>query len=142
MGTRSLIEFYDSNELLCTVYSQYDGYPTGMGSELQAILGGSKIVNGYSGGQNCPEYFNGIGCLAAYVIGKLKNETIGGIYLATPFNYGTRWIEYVYKIKQIDNNEYPIIEIYHVGTDKTLYEGIFHNLDCEKVEIELRIANE
>jgi hypothetical protein len=66
-----------------------DSYPTGLGQEIKDLLNGAKIVNGYGLNMDSPEYFNGMACLGAWLIGKLKlegyggerRETIGSVYL-------------------------------------------------------------
>ena len=79
MGTRALVKIKDRGNVLSTVYRQNDGYPDGLGQEIKKILNGgkSRIINGISG-QSSPAYFNGMGCLGAYLIGELK-EGIGGV---------------------------------------------------------------
>lgn len=89
MGTRSLIhvlESKDSKAPICTIYQQYDGQPDGVGSDIFNILneGKLKIVNGFALGDSIPTVFNGMGCLAAFLIGKLKGDKIGNVYLHKP----------------------------------------------------------
>jgi hypothetical protein len=96
MGTRALIHIKDSNlksKTLVTLYRQMDGYPAGLGKEILVVLadGQSALVNGYSN-QSTPSHFNGMGCLAAYLVGNLKcwpyleekSNNIGNIYLVPP----------------------------------------------------------
>ncbi len=82
MGTRATLDILDcENKVIVTVYRQYDGYPEGMGKELQDLLKDSLLTGGGIGaGQASPAYFNGMECLAPWIIGKLK-EHIGNIYL-------------------------------------------------------------
>ncbi len=95
MGTRSMTVFRVVDKLeaydICAMYRQMDGYPTGHGQELANLLKGHRICNGISLGQKKKVYHNGMGCLAAYVIGYLKWEQrldgttgdhpIGNIYM-------------------------------------------------------------
>lgn len=99
MGTRSLVEFQEfDGTVLCTVYRQFDGYPDGMGLDLCEIIGDGRLKNGFGMDDVIPQTFNGMGCLTAYVIGKLKGNAIGNVYIEKP---GVRNIgeEYVYIIK-------------------------------------------
>ncbi len=96
MGTRSLTVILDEerNEI-CVLYRQYDGYPTGHGKELKEFLDGFSVVNGF-GSSDPPKSANGMGCLAAQIIGHFKSG-IGGFYL---HQAGTRDCgdEYIYTI--------------------------------------------
>ena len=52
MGTRSTIKFYESDSIegteqfLCAVYQQFDGYPEGVGKEIKDFIQSGKFVNG------------------------------------------------------------------------------------------------
>lgn len=77
MGTRSLTVVYDGelkpdNEIV-TIYTQYDGYPSGHGKKLKRLVGDKKIVNGLSmnGGD---QVANGMSCFAAQLITLLKQN--------------------------------------------------------------------
>ena len=58
MGTRSLTRVIETwndektnklkKQVLVCMYRQYDGYPSGMGSDLAEFLNGGKLVNGIS----------------------------------------------------------------------------------------------
>lgn len=78
MGTRSLLHIKDEGKTLVTLYRQYDGYPTGMGKDIKDALakGKARLTNGYSGSDKNPEVFNGMGCLAAYLVVELKGRMI------------------------------------------------------------------
>lgn len=79
MGTRSLTRINEGNRQYINMYRQFDGYPSGHGAELFALLDGMVIVNGI--GQDCPKKAaNGAGCLAAQLVDHFKQE-IGGIYV-------------------------------------------------------------
>jgi len=96
MGTRSLTIILDEtrNEI-CVLYRQYDGYPTGHGAELKEFLYGFTVVNGF-GSNDPPKSANGMGCLAAQIVGHFKSG-IGGFYL---HQAGTRDCgeEYIYTV--------------------------------------------
>lgn len=83
MGTRAAIRFFDSTDAkkpFAAVHVQCDGYPSGLGRSLQAICG--PIVNGF-GADAAPSASNGMGCLAARIVHKLKTG-IGHVYLVAP----------------------------------------------------------
>lgn len=102
MGTRALIHIKSADlksKTLCTIYRQYDGYYEGLGIDIYNILhkGHSEILNGFGSDSAVPTHFNGMGCLAAYLIGELKNEKIGNVYIQTP-NAKNCGEEYVYTL--------------------------------------------
>ena len=78
MGTRSLTFVYDGDQPVLNLYRQFDGYPSGHGSELAEFLGGFEVVNGY--GEVKPKIANGMGCLAGQMIANFK-KTVGGFYI-------------------------------------------------------------
>lgn len=80
MGTRALIHIKEEGKTLVTIYRQYDGYPTGLGLDIAHILQGSSLVNGYETNDEAPTKFNGVGCMAAFLISKLKQK-IGNVYI-------------------------------------------------------------
>lgn len=98
MGTRSLTVVNDNDgREIAVFYKQYDGYPTGYGTELAKFLAGKLIVNGISG-QTAVIAANGMGCLAAQIVAHFKTE-IGGYYMHPA---GTRDAgeDFVYKVNQ------------------------------------------
>jgi hypothetical protein len=78
MGTRSLTYVYNDKTPVVCMYRQFDGYPSGHGSELAHFLNGFEIVNGY--GVVKPKLANGMSCLAAQMIAFFK-VGVGGFYL-------------------------------------------------------------
>jgi hypothetical protein len=107
MGTRCLTVLTDEkgNEIV-VMYRQFDGYPEGHGKELAEFLSGIKMVNGIS--DRSQKIANGMGCLAAMIVGHFKTEP-GGIYLHTS---GTRdkWEDYVYFVTGEEGHE-PTIRV-------------------------------
>lgn len=102
MGTRSHTNFIDvnnnANDLVCTIYQQYDGYVAYLGKNIAEFLSGKEIVNGYSGLDVTQA--NGIGCLIAQYIAKFK-DGIGNLYVIKPKESNLAiggWLEYVYNI--------------------------------------------
>lgn len=100
MGTRSTTIILDGNSELCRVYRQMDGYPDGHGVEL-AELCNVTLINGIGPGCHAGTHANGMGCLAAQIISKLKDD-IGGIYLEPTGGEINDWVEYVYTVRNLD----------------------------------------
>lgn len=101
MGTRALIHVYDNvlegeghGPLLLTIYRQFDGYPEGLGRDIHEAVGGLRITNGNAGAGTA----NGMGCLAAQLVTKLKGNCIGNVYIMPP---GAKdvWEEFVYEVR-------------------------------------------
>ena len=107
MGTRSLTRVYNENsQALFNLYRQYDGYPSGHGSQLFEFLKG-KVANG-------------AGCLAAQLIAYFKTGT-GGFYLE-PIGARDCGQEYEYEIHVNVADVY--CKVIECGSRrKTLFEG-------------------
>ena len=116
MGTRALLHIKENglkSKTMATIYRQYDGYPTGLGMDIYTILNNGKatLLNGF-GDHQAPAYFNGMGCMGAYLIGELKDRTIGNVYLY-PVNSKECGEEYVYTVYCKDNElMIQVIDIY------------------------------
>lgn len=119
MGTRSLTVFKDEHEEIVVMYRQFDGYPEapGLGCELAEFLSGFKVVNGF--GSERTKIANGMGCLAAQVIAKLK-DGVGNIYLhpAGTRNCGE---EYIYTIES--KNGKVLMTCYDFSSKKNLFRS-------------------
>lgn len=122
MGTRSTIKVYGGwdgkEEIIASIYSQWDGYiqKPGMGYKLFSMFRGVRIVNGYSMEMASPSHFNGMGCLAAWLIGHLKEGQIGNIYMTSP----TDQQEYNYEIRESKDGEGVVIRCLD-SDDKELF---------------------
>jgi hypothetical protein len=68
----------DGNQIILSIYRQYDGYPDGLGNEVAKFVGKLRITNGISGDDK--NTANGMGCLAAQLVKKLK-EQVGNVYI-------------------------------------------------------------
>jgi hypothetical protein len=80
MGTRSLTFVYDDNRRVVCMYRQFDGYPSGHGSELAKFLTSfGAIVNGLPV-VRIHKVANGMGCLAAQLVSNFK-VAAGDFYL-------------------------------------------------------------
>jgi hypothetical protein len=134
MGTRSLTYVYDDNNdpLIC-MYRQFDGYPTGHGSELASFLTPFKIVNGISGNAKIGKVANGMGCLAAQLVANFKTD-VGNIYLHPPILGRDDGQEFEY---HITDKTVKIILSGWSEPDKVVFEGSyeeFFDFCQEKVE--------
>ena len=119
MGTRSLTHVYgESGDILCTMYRQYDGYPSGHGVDLAEFCADITLVNGIS-----PNYdsriANGMSCFAAQMIAHFKDGP-GGFYLEKPGG-DDMWEEYVYRVKAEGDKLWILCR--SVGSDDTHIEG-------------------
>jgi len=103
MGTRAIVTVKDEeNNKIIEMYSQYDGYPKGLGQDLKEFVKSKEMVNGIGVNR---EVFNGIYCFAAQLVAYFKDEA-GGYYLYPPTkNYKNKvkyWdkynAEYYYEI--------------------------------------------
>jgi hypothetical protein len=134
MGTRTLVHIKDGKKTIATIYRQYDGYPTGMGDDIKEILnnGMVNILNGF-GNHQVPQHFNGMGCLAAYLIGELKNKKIGNVYIY-PANSKDVGEDFTYTISEdLGILNLKVVENSYDG-NKTLFKGALINFDGKTVE--------
>jgi hypothetical protein len=149
MGTRARINVFDGNQVLVSIYRQFDGYPSGLGKELANFAGPFEIVNGITLGEgpdkNPTPKANGMGCFAAQLIGHLKGDQVGNVYLRDtgPESHGE---EYVYDLH--DNNGKVFMAVLEGGVTmfgnpgeqaeemKMLYNGYASEFDADKLEKE------
>lgn len=128
MGTRSITIFKDEfdgkgidGHTICGIYRHYDSHPKAYGRKLAEFLKDRKLVNGYVVGQE--EYkdcFNGMGSLAARMLGELENEH-AAFSILTPGTYNeVGEEEYTYIIYGWVN-EKPRMSIYLY--DNLIFEG-------------------
>lgn len=130
MGTRSTTAILDERGIqLVKIYRQYDGYLSGHGQELADFLNSKRLINGYANPNTTTEC-NGMGCLAAMLIGHLKQDRIGNIYITTPESTE----EYDYTIYPKDNRLYIKAESVYDGV---VYNGLASEFDGSKIEKEV-----
>ena len=133
MGTRTLVHIKDGKKTVATIYRQYDGYPSGMGENIKKALnnGDVEVLNGYGGISKIPAQFNGMGCLAAFLVGELKEQKIGNVYLlaANSKNHGE---DFVYTLTQKDGTVH--IKVVDVYNKKILFSGLLKDFNGEKAE--------
>lgn len=132
MGTRSVITFvekYNDKETpLVSVYQQFDGYLTGVGTELCEWLLKKKIVNGLGlGDEKLSEIANGFGCLTAQFIRDFKTRP-GYLYIypldhdSQDFNYKVIFNMNKYFEDDFLLNELLTIEVDNFG-EKPFFTG-------------------
>ena len=133
MGTRSLTFVYEEckngevPQPIINMYRQFDGYPTGHGSELAKFLNQGKMVNGIPFEGDDKLFFNGMGCLAAQLVAHFK-EGSGSFYLY-PVTAEDCGQDYEYHIYNIDGE--LNIKVMNCGynvfglTQDETYEPIF-----------------
>lgn len=141
MGTRSLTNVYDEDgkNLLVTIYRQYDGYPSGLGVDLKKILANRPVVNGYGGDDEKNRAFNGSGCLAAQLIGDLKQGKIGNVYIHEPkpqFSASAHLFdaEYGYKIYPKDGKVFMEVFDLYGDRPKQLFADSIDLFDAESIK--------
>ena len=134
MGTRSLTHFIEryteqpkdkrkkaivKDTEVVVMYRQYDGYPSGHGTELAEFLSKGRLVNGISAAEK-EIVFNGMGCLAAQVIANFK-QGAGGIYL---HKAGTTdaWQDYDYYVIGDEETKELTLKCVNSG-GKVIFEG-------------------
>ena len=82
------------DKVLVSIYHHFDGYPEYLGVTLANYLENKKIVNGLRD-RNAP-VFNGLGCMAAFIIAELKDEP-GNVYIEDP-ERPSSWLDFEYYI--------------------------------------------
>lgn len=104
MGTRAITVVKDEeNKKIIEMYSQYDGYPDGLGQDLIDFIKSGTMVSGFSNSNEIQ--FNGIGCFAGQLVANFK-DGVGGFYLHSPTTdfknktkyYNIYYAEYYYEI--------------------------------------------
>ena len=135
MGTRSLTRVIPRQEglaynqghahpdkALVNIYQQFDGYPEYMGVHLGEFLKDIKIINGIQDRSLESKTANGPGCLAAQLVGHLK-DTVGDTYLIEcEGKPGDAWDEYIYTLYPKEG-EPTYIAIYSVSREECIFVG-------------------
>jgi hypothetical protein len=147
MGTRSLTRViprqkglpYDEGhkhveKSVVNMYRQYDGYPQGHGLDLAEFLSEFEVVNGLVS-DHYTDYYknkmaNGVGCLAAQLVGYFKDGP-GNIYLeALNGEPGDSWEEYIYTLFPKEG-EPTYISIYDVHAKECVFVGTYADLQTK-----------
>lgn len=130
MGTRAIVHIREEGKespILTTIYRQFDGYPEGLGLDIQSALKGKTVVNGYSDPKT---QVNGMGCAAAMLIAEIK-EGCGNVYIKAA---GTSdvWEEYAYQLYCVgDRIHMTASETY--GDGRELFDGPLDDFDPEAI---------
>lgn len=154
MGTRAKITILDEQhkDIIC-LYSQYDGYPSGVGQQIVDFLKDKKLVNGISVSEPSSPQLNGMGDLAVRLIVYLKQDSHspGCYYLYNPLNCRDQYCNYVIYVKQIlelppDYNtfshnvdDYYKVALKYSSNDHVLFNDVVSKYDAAEIE---RLENE
>lgn len=127
MGTRSITTIIDNQwgkpEKVCTMYAQFDGYPSGHGVALFDFLVKMKPCNGLGGkAPQGMEWANGAGCLAAQMIKHFKDGP-GGFYM-TKTRTTLAGEDYGYEITFNQNMTLTVVAKSYKGK---IFGGSLHN---------------
>lgn len=130
MGTRALTFVYDGDigeGAIINLYRQYDGYPSGHGTDLALFLSRGRLVNGLSGTDTT--VFNGMGCLAAQLVANFK-EGPGQFYLypVTAVDCGQDYEYHVYERNnevrvRVQNRGFNMFGLTMSDTNESLFDG-------------------
>ena len=138
MGTRSLTYVYETSDFaddknnlkpITCIYRQFDGYPTGIGADIKAVLCNARVVNGLPCGSK-EKLFNGMGDLAAMLIYELKQGDTGNVYIQVPVLNEDAWQEYEYHITEIEGTIFLKVK----DPIETLWSGPIDDFDPKAVE--------
>lgn len=152
MATRAVVNVRQStldSSPVVKIYTQSDGSPSGFGDAIVKEIRESKVIHGIRMGQESPTFFSGMGCLAAYLVWRLKeavgkrplvHSAIGTIYLL-PLGEGKGKKEYEYDIyleeSLIPLGESAILRFRCKKLDedgKVIYEGLLSHFNGVEVE--------
>lgn len=128
MGTRSVTKIYDqfNGDIICSMYCQFDGYPSGVGADIKSCIKGINIVNGYNDSTPRP-FVNRMGKLATYLA---KNSGID--YEFQSVESESDWIDYTYNLRFKDGRVWLDLESY----GGVIYSGFVDDFDPEMEECE------
>ena len=99
MATRASVIFKEEGEPMFAMYKHWDGYPEGFGEKLKKIIAKGKLINGLEGEPKLGEVFNGVGCMFATIIAKLKSEP-GDVYICHIDQVGNHGEDYIYEVNE------------------------------------------
>lgn len=115
MGTRAITRVVDEDGYtLVTIYTHWDGYPEGHGVKLAGFLAYRVLLNGIPT-HDIYKANNGMGCLAAELVGYLK-DGIGSTYIV-PTASPDECYTYVVKLA----SRQLVMRVYDEGTG--IYSG-------------------
>jgi len=142
MGTRALIVLKEGPHTeLAVIYSQWDGYPAGLGRILGEILGPYAVGNGIPCGKVFTKPFaNGPADLAVHLICELKSRewaaAIKTAELVSSKSYPSPSQQYPAQIGHIPGSYY----LYPAGTRDTRVEWLYFVWVGEEGTVRIRVA--
>ena len=133
MGTRAIINVFDRDKHLVTIYRQSDGYLTGQGKEIADVFKGCILVNGITFDRPRDKIVNGMGCAAARLVAYLKRDMgAGNVYINAPDPEATEDYEYALRGNTMVPEMGMTLKVTSFGT--TLYDGPLEGFDPEALE--------
>ena len=125
MSSPALIQIRDSDDLLVQLYVHYDGHPRVTGIRLQKLLTGRTL---YGMSEYYPNTFNGVGCLAAWLVGELKYGW-GNVYIAsTALDWDVRW-QFILYPDHLNRINMCVKTLVQAGEYATLWRGFIEDFD-------------
>ena len=123
MGTHALIKIKDSeNNLITRIFVQWDGYPNGVGKQIQDAVGHLTVVNGWN---DADTQANGMECLAATLVAAMKNCT-GNVYIV---GSSTKWYsDYDYVLTEKEG----VVQVSCKSDKRPIYKGPLKDWDINK----------
>ena len=120
MGTRCLTRVFENGVQLMNMYRQYDGYPTGHGTDLFEFIKDIEIVDGI-GSNDTRKIADGAGCLAAQIVAHFKDGP-GKFYLVDgkPGDHGQ---DYEYQIHVSSDESECITVVVRDYKKKQIFRG-------------------
>ena len=131
MSTHAILEIKDGKKTIAKAYKQMDGQPCHFGKKIKAALDkGCATVSGERDMKaTIPQEFDGLECMAAYLVGKLKGRNIGDFLLISA-EEEMEDVFYFY-VLTADKKGRLHIEV-DSAMDGTLYEGPLADAEMEK----------
>lgn len=134
MGCRANVNIYEQGDAVVSIYSHWDGYPSSIGKRLHQLIQRYKLVNGIPASDQSELLANGAGCLAAFIVRALKQDT-GGVYLQPITRQGGD--EFTYDL-YIDRRgkEYTVrFVIKDLWSGEAIYDGdAYANIDFDHLQ--------
>ena len=137
MGTRAITTIKDNeNKTLVVLYRQYDGYQDCHGKELKEFLESKSLVNGISISEytrwlatgRCNSIANGMGCLAAQLIAKVKDGV--GLFYIYPEGAADEWVDFSYTVYPTDSTDSSTLSIKVESCGDLMFEGLVSDYEA------------
>ena len=119
MSTRSITHIHESHtgkeEIVCSFYRHWDGYPSGHGADLNEWLSGKRLVNGMRVDFVDGRDFNRAGSMAVQLMAHIQSISGAEVIPTGESGYGE---EYTYNIF-FRNGKFEV----HISPDDTENNG-------------------